>query len=128
MSVQEKGHFTIYSWLYRNWAAVALVVVVPQVAGCGTKTVGRSMLSTTIGARTVTASLDGPGFVSSEGDNAVVTFSGGKMVVEKERVLLDDKEVAEISAGATDIQIDYTGGALSVKAEGASVFSRNVGI
>jgi hypothetical protein len=112
---------------FRKWAVVAFIVIAIQVAGCGTKKTGRSILRTTIGPRTVTASLDGPGFISSEGDNAIVTFSGGKLVVEKERVLLDNKEVAKIPAEATDVQVDYTGGALSVMAEGAGVYSTKLG-
>jgi hypothetical protein len=114
--------FTRCTRFRREGVLVAWIVLASLVVGCGPKTVGRSILTTTIGTRTVKASVDGPSFISSQDDVATVTFSGGKLVVEKTRVLRDDKEIAQLPAEATKVDIDYTAGTLSITADGVSVF------
>jgi hypothetical protein len=107
-------------------ALALLAAAIALVAGCGTKRIGRSVLSTTLGTRTVKASVDGGASISSRGDSAIVSFSGGKLVVEKGRVLLDDKELAKVPEEAKTVEIDCTGGKLTVTADGATLASADV--
>ena len=95
------------------------------VPGCGSggaKPAGRSTLTTTIGSRTIKVTLDGGGFISSKGDMAEVSSGAGKIVVEKDRVLLDSKELSKISTTANQIDVDYSSGALTIKADGTLVY------
>ena len=93
------------------------------ITGCGSKNAGRSTLGTKIGEREVKASVDGAGFISTQGDSAVITFSGGRLVVERGAVRLDDRELAQFSEDARQVLIDYTAGKLSVTADGAEVLT-----
>ena len=103
-------------------SSAALGMLLAFVAGCGAKSVGRSTITSTIGARTVKASVDGGGFISSEGTTATISCGAGKIVIEKDRVVLDGKELAKIPAAAAKIDVDYSNGALTVTADGTQVF------
>jgi hypothetical protein len=100
--------------------AVVLLVVV-CLGGCGTWTVGRSSGSAGVGPREVKFSLDGPSGIVAQPDSATITFTGGKVVVEKARVLLNDKEVAKVPEGAKVVAVDYTTGTLTITADGTKV-------
>jgi hypothetical protein len=92
-------------------------------SGCEHKA-GRSILGTTVAGREVTASLDGNGFISGRDDVAVVRFALGEMVVAKDRVDLDGKELAKIPGETKKVEIDYTNGALMIKADGETVLHK----
>lgn len=96
------------------------------LTGCGRSTVSRSSLSTTIGTRSVKATLDGPGSITNLGDTVIVTFSGGKLAIDKDRVLLDGKELGTLPEGAKTITVDYSNGTLSVAADGVPVSTGKV--
>lgn len=96
------------------------------VVGCGAKPAGRSILGTRIGDREVKASLDGAGFISSEGDAAAISFAAGKLVVDKGAVRLDGEELAKLPEDAKKVEVDYTGGKLTVTADGKSVVSKEL--
>lgn len=100
-----------------------IVMALALAAGCGPTSVGRSILSTTIGEREVKATVDGGAFISSDGDTATLTFSGGKLVVEKGRVQLNNKELATIAEDSKKVEIVYSVGKLSISADGESVMS-----
>jgi hypothetical protein len=100
-----------------------LTVTVAVIAGCGSENVGRSNLGTKIGDREFRASLDGGAFISSQGDAAVVTFSGGELIVERGSVRLDGKELAKLPEEAKKVEIDYTAGKLTVAADGESLLA-----
>ena len=112
-----------------HWAVVllllALAAMLSLASGCVTKsgTVLRSNLTTWLGDREVKASLDGGAFISGQDDAAFITFKGGKLVVEKSRILLDDKEVAKVPEDATHVEIDYTAGTLTATADGVNVLT-----
>ena len=93
------------------------------LSGCSSRGPGRSMLGTTFGTREVKASVDGPGFISSQGEAAVISFKGGKLIVEKEKVLLNGKELAKVPANAAKVEIDFTAGTLTVTADGAKLYA-----
>jgi hypothetical protein len=99
----------------------AMMVALVSLAGCWTKTVTRSSGSASIGSRTVKFSVDGVASALAKPDAATVTFPGGKVVVEKARVLVDDKEVAKLPEDAKLVEIDYTAGTLTVTADGTQI-------
>ena len=100
---------------------IGLSLSVAVFTGCGAKTVGRSELSTKFAAREVKAKIDGGAFISSEGDKAIVTFGGGKLVVEKARVVLDGKEIGTLPEEAALVEVDSTSGTLTVTADGKAI-------
>jgi hypothetical protein len=104
-----------------------LGVVFPLIVGCGPKTVGRSNLGTTIGDREVKASLDGSGFISRQGDAAVISFGGGKLLVDKASVQLDGNELAKLPEEAKQVEVDYTAGKLTITADGTEVSTTELG-
>jgi hypothetical protein len=98
---------------------VALLLALP---GCGNKPgAGRSTLTSEVGGRVVVAIIDGPAFISSEGDTAVVSFGPHKLVVEKERILLDGQEQAKVPTGAKKVEVKHVAGKLTATADGAAV-------
>ena len=105
---------------YYRWPCALLMLC---LLGCGSsKPSGPAVLTTIIGPRTVQATVDGGGFISSEADNAIITSGAGKVRVEKDRVLLGEKEIAKIAAAATKIDVVYSNAALTVSADGAQVY------
>ena len=67
-------------------------------------------------------SVDGGGGISMQQDAATVNFAEGKVVVEKARVLLNDKEVAKVPEDAKVVEVDYTAGTLTLTADGTKVY------
>ena len=100
---------------------VALSLILALSNGCGGKTVGRSRLSTKLPTREVKVSVDGPAWITSQENTAIVTFGNRKLVVEKTRVLLDDKDVATLAEDAALVEVDSTAGTLTVTADGTIV-------
>ncbi len=100
---------------------VVLSLAVVICNGCGAQKVGRSVLSMKLATREVKAAIDGGAFISSQEDDAIVTFGGSKLVVEKMRVLLDGKEVAALPEDAELVEVDSTAGTLTITADGKAV-------
>ena len=104
--------------------SLAVAAILTLASGCGTKGTGRSILITAVGDRQIKASLDGgSSSISGHDGAAFITFSGGNLVVEKSRILLDDKEVAKVPEDATHVEIDYTAGTLTATADGVNVLT-----
>lgn len=84
------------------------------------------------GGREVKFALDGPGGITPGGTRstngvveeipAIVEFTGGKVTVEKTRVLLNGKEVAPVPEDAKVVAVDYTSSTLTITADGAQVY------
>jgi hypothetical protein len=104
----------------------SLVMSLGLAVGCGSSFTMRSTLGTKMGDREVKASLDGSGSISSQDDAAVITFSAGKLVVEKGAVKLNDQELAKLPEDAKKILVDYTGGKLTVTVDEKSVVSKEI--
>ena len=100
---------------------IGLSLSVAVFTGCGAKTVGRSELSTKFAAREVKATVDGGAFISLQGDDAIVTFGGGKVVVEKARVVLDGKDIGTLPEEAALVEVDVTAGTLTVTVDGKGI-------
>lgn len=114
--------------LYPTCLTIGLLAAMfPLIAGCGAKTVGRSDLGTTIGDREVKASLDGAGVISSPGEAAVISFRGGKLVVDKASVQLDGKELAKLPEETKRVDVDYTAGKLTITADGNELVTAALG-
>ena len=102
---------------------VGLVAATLLVAmtGCSRPTTTRSTLTAGFNGREVKVMIDGPASITSERDAAVVTFGGHKLRVEKERILLDSKELAKLPAGAKKVELEYTAGKLTATADGTAL-------
>src|SRR5688572_4623537 len=101
----------------------AIVVVLANVLGCG-KTTTESTLRIKGETREVKAIIDGPASITSTGeapDTATISFSGRKLVVEKERVLLDGKEQAKLPPDTKSVEVSMKDGKLTVTVDGSAV-------
>ena len=104
---------------------IALVAL--SVSGCHpNSSVGKSTLTETVAGRKVVAEIDGPGFISSENDKAIVSFNSHKVRVEKDRALLDEAEVAKIPADATEVEVTVKDGGLSISADGTPIANQRL--
>ena len=82
-----------------------------------------SQLATPKGPIAVEATVDGQGEIATSLDGNVpkVTLSFGgdrRVVVEQERILVDDEVFAEVPAGTQKVEIDVAGGKVTLKADG----------
>lgn len=105
---------------------VTALVVLASVPGCGSnRSVGWATYGTGTPAgnwsRDVTYSVDGAGTIASKETTATITFSGGRLVIEKARILLNDEELARVPEDAKAVDVDYTAGILRITADGNKV-------
>jgi ABC-type molybdate transport system ATPase subunit len=112
----------------RGLVVASVTTCLAFAVGCGAKSaIGRTNLATNLGGnQEVKASVDGGGFISSDGKTAVITFAGGKLAVEKGAVKLDGEVLAKLPEDARKVEVDYTAGKLTVTADGKSVASREL--
>jgi hypothetical protein len=121
--------------LCQNVCIVAMLIASFSLTGCWSKTrsSGSTGYSVTkdgkmIVNRNVKYSGDGGNMsLSATGNSAHVTFSGSKITVEADRILLDDKEVAKIPQETKEVDVDFTNGLLIIKADGAKVHEAKMG-
>jgi hypothetical protein len=108
---------------------VVTLLTASSLVGCGTnKPGGRSSGGASAsGFREVKYAVDGGGGIWMQQAAATVTFTEGKVVVEKERVLLNDKEVAKVPEDAKVVEVDYTAGMLTITADGTKVYEAKLG-
>ena len=104
---------------------VRFIVMLGLIAGCSGSTYSSG--DSTVGGRKVTYSVEGGGGISPKAGGATVTFPGGSVVVEKSRALLDGKEVAKVPEDAKVVAVDYSGGKLTITADGAKVYEEKAG-
>src|SRR5204863_5591916 len=88
-------------------------------------TVGPATATSTVNGRQITATVRGSVSIQSEGDNAVVNLDKHKIVVEKERLLVDGQEQAKFPADAAKIAVDGTGDQLMVRVDGKEVLNKD---
>jgi|GEM_PF-4424896 len=118
-------HHTMKSIL-RCFAIILAALLGIGSAGCKPESTGKSVLTTTIGARQIRATVEGSGSIGSQDSVARISIPGHKITVESERVLLDDAELAKLPAAATKVEIDVAGGQLTVTADGAAVVTKQL--
>jgi hypothetical protein len=93
------------------------------VAGCHPRSrASRSVLSTTVQGRDIVATIEGPGSVSPRENSATVQFAGKRLVIEKERILLDGTVKVTVPADTRKIEVEFIGGKLTIAADGKELF------
>ena len=111
----------------RVWISSLAIVVASGITGCGEgAATGPGQLIKTVGDRTVVATLDPAGELTIEGDNAVVTASGTKVVIEKEIIRIDGNESGAIPANAKRVDVTIVGGTLTVNADDTPVATKAI--
>jgi RNase P/RNase MRP subunit p29 len=100
---------------------VVIILMGFGLAGCKSGTVQHSSGSGKSGGREVRFAVEGAGGIVMTQDAATVTFPAGKVIVEKARVLVNDQEVAKVPEETKVVAVDYTGGTLTITADGTKV-------
>ena len=109
---------------------VIFALLIISLVGCGkSAATTHSVGGGRIGNREIKFDLDGPGGYTSEGDESggVITFDGGKVTVQRSKLLLDGKEVAKVPENAKVVLVDYRAGKLTVTADGKTIYSSGAG-
>jgi hypothetical protein len=110
----------IVSLLAPGIAVLSLILA----SGCGCRDSRvTSSLGITAGGRDIKARVDAPASISARGEEAVLSFGHRSLVVEKERILIDGKEVARLPAAADRIEVEIADGRLKMTAGDREVFS-----
>jgi hypothetical protein len=78
-----------------------------------------------VAGRQIKASVDGGrAFIHPDGDAATVRFRGHKVRVEKERIILDNVQTANITSNVTMVDVVVTkNGSVTITADGAKVLA-----
>ena len=108
--------------LARVLSMLGLVLLVATPESCVRRT-GRSSMSAGSGNRKITATMDGAASISMRNKTCEITFARRRLVLEPSRVVLDGTELAKIASDASKFHVDYTGGVLSVTADGKEIVS-----
>jgi hypothetical protein len=87
---------------------------------------GRSTGSGATAGREVRFSLEGGGGIATGGNGSAVTFDEGKVLVEKTRILVNDKVVATIPGNSELVEVDYGAGQLTIKVDGVDVHQAKI--
>ena len=108
------------------WIALVATLLMSLPSGCKPKTTVHASLSATVAAREIKASIDGPAFIQPQSDAASITFGNHKVRVEKERLLLDDRETAKIPPSATNVTVVVSNATLTVTADSSNIVTTNI--
>jgi hypothetical protein len=109
------------------WTACVVTALVILPPGCKPKTTtAHASLSARVAGREIKASIDGPAFIQPQSDAASITFGNHKVRVEKERLLLDDKETAKIPSSATNVTVVVSNATLTVTADSSNIVTTNI--
>ena len=105
--------------------AIAILAGLGFGLGCKPKPAVRGSVSAVVAGRQITASVEGSGaFVHTNQNGATVRFRGHKVEVEKERVVVDGTETANISSNVTIVEILVRkDGTVAVNADGVKVLT-----
>ena len=76
--------------------------------------------------REIKTSADVPAVIDTKDDDATITFGNHEVRVEKERLLLDDKEAAKIPASATNVTVVVSDATLTVAADSSNIVTTNI--
>ena len=94
-------------------------------AGCkpkaGSTSNAVSELSASTGGRDLHVISTGGAWVNQQEDAFTVKVTGHEIVIDRERVLVDKKEATKVPAGAKKFETNFTGGTLTVGADGAEI-------
>ncbi len=110
-----------------NWRSIlTLAVILIAGTGCNGKTAGHSSGATTIAGREISFSIDGAGAIQSQSDAATISFESHKVRVEKERLLIDDKEQAKIAPTVSKVEVLVSNATVTVMADSANIFTTQI--
>ena len=90
-------------------------------AGCKPKSTGRSEITAGSGGRGIIVIADGGAFVNPQENQFTVKLTGHEIVIDREIVLVDKKEAAKVPAGAKKFEVNFTGGTLTIGADGTEI-------
>ena len=91
-------------------------------AGCEKKTSNaKSELTASSGGRDIHVVAEGAAWVGPKEDQFTVTVGGHEIVIGTAQVLVDKKESAKVPAGAKKFEVNFTGGTLTIGADGAEI-------
>ena len=91
-------------------------------AGCKQKTSdAKTELTASSGGRDIHILAEGAAWVGPKEDQFTVKVKGHEIVIGTAQVLVDKKEGAKVPAGAKKFEVDFTGGTLTVGADGAEI-------
>jgi hypothetical protein len=111
--------------------ALAAAVLMPATLGRGKSSQGaappavHTTLSGNVAGHEITADLDATGVIADRSKEPGVEFLGHKLVIEKDRLLLDGMERTKIAAGAK-LAIVVANTKLSVTADGRKTFRTTI--
>jgi hypothetical protein len=111
----------------RALLALLLGAVLCTPFGCKSSGVQSSRATTTVPGRRIVAVSDGSVSVQNFGDRAVVLIPSHRVTIERDRVLLDEAELARLPEGAAHIELTATRGQLTITADGAPVATKQLG-
>ena len=97
-------------------------------AGCKQKTSeAKTELTASSGGRDIHVLAEGAAWVGPREDQFTVKVKGHEIVIGTAQVLVDKKESAKVPAGAKKFEVDFTGGTLTVGADGAEILKAPLG-
>ena len=104
----------------KNLCITALLAL---AAGCKQEATDPNTVAAGAGGRNIKAVVYGNVFVQPLEDKFIVSLKCHQLVIDKDRVLVDNTEAARFSATATNFAVAYSNGALSMTADGADVLT-----
>ena len=99
--------------------ALIACILLAVAAGCQRHI--HSHLTGSSGGRSTTVDADGPAALISQEEKIILKVTGHTLVIERERLLVDEKERAKIPADAKKFDVSVAGGTLTVTADGAEI-------
>jgi len=104
------------------------LIATAAVAGCGSGTTGSSHMSAVsiMGNRTVNLAVDPTAQVRNENGATIVALDRHEIRVEKDRLLLDEKEVVKFETAVVNVHLKAVGGTLTVKADGKEILNMKI--
>ena len=109
----------IPSILLRLLALVALL----GATGCKVKSREHSVLSANSGERSVRVDSEGQATLQSGPILSVINLDGREITIEKERLLINGKEVATFPPTAKAFEVTVADGKIKVTADGAEIIA-----
>lgn len=102
------------------------LILVSPMGSTVEKAVSTSDGSAKVGSREVTFKLEGNGGVFSTNKSATIAFDAGEIIIEKEQVLVNDREVAKVPEDAKLVSVEYAAGTLKISADGKTLYDDKV--
>jgi hypothetical protein len=96
------------------------------VAACKPKSERTNVLTATIGAREIRATVPGDAFIQPEKELAIIHSSIGIITIQQDKVLLEGVELVPLPPTAKKVEVFGTGGQLRIVADGTSVITKQI--